>query len=73
MRAPVGPASSYSLTGGGHAFVYGPEGRLMYDVSASRIKAFEWNRAPSGQWFLRTGSGLKLREVPQAVLNALGL
>ncbi len=72
-RALTGPANSYSVTDGGHALVYGPEGRMLYDVSASRIKAFQWSQAPSGEWFARTGSNLKFNEVPQAVLNALGL
>lgn len=69
----TGPANSYSLTEGGHALVYGPEGRLLYDVSASRIKAFQWNQAPNGQWFPRTGSDLKFTAVPQAVLDGIGL
>jgi RHS repeat-associated protein len=72
-RALLGPANSYSVTAGGHALVYGPEGRLLYDVSASRIKAFQWYKAPSGHWFPRTGSALKFPEVPQAVLDLLGL
>ncbi|MCP4546610.1 MAG: RHS repeat-associated core domain-containing protein [bacterium] len=72
-RSLTGPANSYTLTEGGHALVYGPEGRLLYDISASRIKVFQWNRAPSGQWFPRTGSELKFTEVPQAVLDGVGL
>lgn len=72
-RALTGPANSYSLTNGGHALVYGPDGRILYDVSASRIKAFQWSQTPSGEWFARTGSNLKFSEVPQEVLNALGL
>lgn len=72
-RALTGPGNSYSRTGGGHALVYGPEGRLLYDVSANRIKAFQWRQAPSGEWFARTGSNLKFNEVPQILLDALGL
>ncbi len=71
-RALTGPANSYSVTSGGHRLVYGPEGRLMYDVSRGRIKAFQWNQAPNGKWFPRTGSDLKFPEVPQVVLDTLG-
>jgi RHS repeat-associated protein len=72
-RPLTGPANSFSITDGGHALVYGPEGRLMYDVSASRIKAFQWNQAANGNWFPRTGSDLKFPEVPDWVLSTLGL
>lgn len=70
--ALTGPANSYSVTSGSHRLVYGPEGRLMYDVSRGRIKAFQWNQAPNGKWFPRTGSDLKFPEVPQVVLDTLG-
>ena len=72
-RALFGPANSYSLTAGGHALVYGPRGKLLYDVSASRIKVFQWNQAANGKWFPRTGADLKFTEVPKFVLEALGL
>lgn len=72
-RPLTGPANSYSLTDGGHALVYGPEGRLLYDVSTTRIKAFQWHQAPSGQWFSNTDKDLKFTEVPRAILDALGL
>ena len=72
-RALTGPANSYTATSGGHRLVYGPDGRLKYDVSRQRIKAFEWNQAPNGKWYPRTGSDLKFPEVPQPVLDNVGL
>lgn len=71
-RPLTGPENSYSMTTGGHALVFGPDGRLLYDVSKARIKAFEWNRSPSGQWFPDTGSDFK-SAVPADVLKALGM
>jgi filamentous hemagglutinin len=67
--------NSYANLGNGHAVVYGPDGRALYDVSGSRIKVVEWNQSPSGQWFPKKGSDTKAFEgsVPQSVLNDLGL
>ncbi len=66
---------SYANPGNGHAVVYGPEGRALYDVSNSRIKVVEWNQASNGTYFSKKGSDTKVFEgnVPQSVLDSLGL
>lgn len=71
-----GEPNSYVNFGNGHAAVYGPDGRVLYDVSASRIKIVKWNKNPNtGQWFPRTSSDTKTfqNNVPQSVLDDLGL
>ncbi|WP_258377369.1 VENN motif pre-toxin domain-containing protein [Pseudomonas soli] len=67
--------NSYANLGNGHAVVYGPEGRALYDVSNSRIKVVEWNQAPNGSYFPKKGNDTKAFEgnVPQSVLEHLGL
>ncbi|QWA30086.1 DUF637 domain-containing protein [Pseudomonas sp. RC3H12] len=67
--------NSYANLGNGHAVVYGPEGRALYDVSSSRIKVVEWNQAPNGSYFPKKGNDTKAFEgnVPQSVLEHLGL
>ncbi len=42
---------SYANLGNGHVVVYGPEGLATYDVSSSRIKVVEGNRASNGTCF----------------------
>lgn len=67
--------NSYANLGNGHVIVYGPEGRALYDVSASRIKVVEWHQSPNGQYFPKKGSDTKVFEgnVPKSILNDLGL
>lgn len=67
--------NSYANLGNGHAVVYGPDGRALYDVSDSRIKVVEWHQSPSGQWFAKKNSGTKefSGKVPQSILDDLGL
>ncbi|GAC1044867.1 hemagglutinin repeat-containing protein [Rhizobium sp. No.120] len=67
--------NSYANLGNGHAVVYGPDGRALYDVSGERIKVVEWNQAPNGTWFPKKGSDTKVFQgnVPQSILEDLGL
>ncbi|WP_319824433.1 hypothetical protein [Thalassovita sp.] len=51
--------NSYANLGNGHAVVYGPSGRALYDVSNTRIKAIELNQTPSGRWFPKRNSSQK--------------
>lgn len=43
--------SYYSTANGEHIFVYDGLGKLIYDLSAERVKAFKINISPSGQEF----------------------
>nr|NLR85813.1 hypothetical protein [Rhizobium sp. P28RR-XV] len=67
--------NSYANLGNGHAVVYGPDGRALYDVSGARIKVVEWNQAPNGKWIPKKGNDTKVFEgnVPQSILEDLGL
>lgn len=68
--------NSYANLGNGHAIVYGPDGRALYDVSAGRVKVVVWNTNPNtGQSFPNWGSDSKafVDNVPQSLLDDLGL
>ncbi len=68
--------NSYANLGNGHAIVYGPDGRALYDVSAGRVKVVVWNTNPNtGQSFPNWGSDSKafVGNVPQSLLDDLGL
>lgn len=59
------PNSYYTTKNGEHVFVYDGQGKLIYDLSASRVKAFQINVNPSGKEFYKP---FKLEgEVPQFI------
>lgn len=48
-RPLTGAPNSYYKTGNGeHIFVYDGDGKLIYDISSSRVKGFKINVAPNG-------------------------
>lgn len=48
-RPLTGVPNSYYKTGKGeHIFVYDNDGKLIYDISSSRVKAFKINVDPNG-------------------------
>lgn len=64
------PNSYYTTKYGEHVFVYDGQGKLIYDLSASRVKAFQINVNPSGKEFYKP---FKLEgEVPQFIKNLFG-
>ena len=44
----VTPNSYYSTGNGEHVFIYDQNGKLIYDLSAKRVKAFKINVDPKG-------------------------
>ena len=64
------PNSYYSTANGEHVFVYDGQGKLIYDLSAERVKAFKININPSGQEFYQP---FKLDgAVPDFIKNMFG-
>lgn len=48
-RPLTGVPNSYYKTGNGeHIFVYDGDGKLIYDISSSRVKGFKINVDPNG-------------------------
>jgi len=52
-RSFEGTPNSYVQTPSGHVFVYDGQGRLIYDISANRVKMTVWDEAPNGQFYPR--------------------
>jgi RHS repeat-associated protein len=69
----MGDPNTYSKTSGGHAVVFGPDGRRIADISQERIKITEWHKTPNGQYFPKVGSDTKFadRHVPEEILKLL--
>lgn len=67
----TGAANSYYSTANGeHVFVYDGQGKLIYDLSADRVKAFNINVNPAGQEFYQL---FKLDgAVPQFIKDLFG-
>lgn len=64
------PNSYYTTANGEHVFVYDGQGKLIYDLSRERVKAFKINVNPAGQEFYQP---YKLEgTVPQSIKDLFG-
>lgn len=64
------PNSFYSTNNGEHVFVYDSDGKLMYDISSKRVKAFKINIDPDGNEHFQP---YKLKGlVPDTIMNMFG-
>ncbi|MBE5981385.1 MAG: DUF4280 domain-containing protein [Paenibacillaceae bacterium] len=65
------PNSYYKTANGEHIFIYDSEGKLIYDISSSRVKGFELHTNPNtGQEFYKD---VKLKgDVPDSIKNIFG-
>ncbi|MFT8781533.1 hypothetical protein [Acetobacter orientalis] len=77
---PYGKPNTYVNSGNGHAIVFGPEGKALYDVSEERIKNTFYNVSPETgkEYFNPEGVKIFNRKnstsvVPESVLKILGV
>lgn len=74
-----GVPNTYVNAGNGHAYVFGPNGKALYDISSQRIKDISYNvnkktgieypKKSGEKTFISNGKSL----VPDVVLNILGI